>query len=215
MALIETVFQIRRKLRTRLHTLALRGAFHSFGRGSRIVPPFRGGNLGRVRVGEDVYVGEGCWIEAIRGHAPGGDPLIVLGDHARLGMDITITAARSVVIEEHAAIARNTFISDHSHGFRDPDVPVILQGVDRVAPVRICRGAWLGHGVVVLPGVTIGRNAVVGANAVVTADVPDRCVAVGSPARIVRRFDWRTGRWEKSDGAMRDRETAWRRSSEA
>ena len=50
-------------------------------------------------------------------------------------------------------------------------------------------GAWLGENVVVGPGVSIGRNAVIGANAVVLDDVPERAVAVGAPARIVRRLD--------------------------
>jgi carbonic anhydrase/acetyltransferase-like protein (isoleucine patch superfamily) len=58
----------------------------------------------------------------------------------------------------------------------------------------------LGHGVIVLPGVTIGRNVVVGAGSVVARDLPDHCVAVGSPARPVRRYDPDQG-WLDVDGA--------------
>jgi acetyltransferase-like isoleucine patch superfamily enzyme len=66
--------------------------------------------------------------------------------------------------------------------------------------VRIGDGSWLGHGTVVLPGVTIGRHVVIGANSVVTDDIPDRCVAAGSPARVIRR--WVEGRgWVREDGA--------------
>ena len=53
-------------------------------------------------------------------------------------------------------------------------------------PVRIGDGSWLGHGAVVLPGVTIGRHAVVGAGAVVHRDVPDHGIAAGVPARVVK-----------------------------
>jgi len=55
--------------------------------------------------------------------------------------------------------------------------------------VSIGDGSWLGHGVVVLPGARIGRHVVVGANSVVTGEIPDRSVAVGAPARVVRRHD--------------------------
>jgi maltose O-acetyltransferase len=56
-------------------------------------------------------------------------------------------------------------------------------------PITIADGAWLGGGVIVLPGVTIGTNTVVGAGAVVTRDLPPGVVAVGNPARVVRRLD--------------------------
>ena len=55
--------------------------------------------------------------------------------------------------------------------------------------VKICDGAWLGGGVIVLPGVTIGRNSVIGAGSVVTRDVPDNCVAVGNPCRVIKTVD--------------------------
>jgi acetyltransferase-like isoleucine patch superfamily enzyme len=56
-------------------------------------------------------------------------------------------------------------------------------------PVRIGSGSWIGHGAVVLPGAYIGEHVVVGAGSVVTGKVPDYCVAVGSPARVIRRYD--------------------------
>jgi acetyltransferase-like isoleucine patch superfamily enzyme len=60
------------------------------------------------------------------------------------------------------------------------------QGVDKIQPVLIKRGAWLGQNVVVCPGVTIGRGSVIGANSVVVKDIPDFSVAVGAPARVVK-----------------------------
>ena len=79
-------------------------------------------------------------------------------------------------------------ITDMNHGYVDLDLPISQQaGPDQ--PVRIGAGSWLGHHVVVLPGVTIGRHVVVGAGSVVTRDLPDNCIAVGAPARVVRRHD--------------------------
>ncbi len=97
-----------------------------------------------------------------------------------------ISAVRGVVIEEDVLFARNVYVSDHIHKYEDRDKPILDQGVDKIAPVLIQRGAWLGQNVVICPGVTIGRGAVVGANSVVNRDVPDYALAVGAPARVIK-----------------------------
>ena len=56
-------------------------------------------------------------------------------------------------------------------------------------PVRICRKAWIGAGATILPGVTVGENAVVGAGSVVTRDVPPMTIVAGNPAKIIRKID--------------------------
>ena len=76
--------------------------------------------------------------------------------------------------------------SDANHGYEDTELPIGRQFAPS-RPVSIGDGSWLGHGSVVLPGATIGRHVVVGAGSVVTGDLPDFCVAVGNPARVIRR----------------------------
>ena len=72
------------------------------------------------------------------------------------------------------------------HGHDDPAAAVMHQPVTFKGEVRIGEGCWIGIGAVILPGVTIGRNAVVAANAVVTQDVPDFVVAGGIPAKVLK-----------------------------
>jgi acetyltransferase-like isoleucine patch superfamily enzyme len=96
-----------------------------------------------------------------------------------------LSAAESVRLGDRVLLARGVYVSDHSHAFEDTSRAVLDQGITRIEPVEVCDGAWLGENVVVCPGVRIGRGAVVGANSVVLNDVPDHCVAVGAPARIV------------------------------
>jgi acetyltransferase-like isoleucine patch superfamily enzyme len=79
------------------------------------------------------------------------------------------------------------YITDSSHGYEDMNTPIGRQFGD-VYPVRIGEGTWLGHGSLVLPGADIGRHAVIGAQSVVTGTVPDFSVAVGIPARVIRRY---------------------------
>lgn len=162
--------------------LAARG-FHSFGRGSRILLPFRTGNPDLIAIGSRVHVGPGSWLMAPT--REGTAPVIELHDRVRIHQT-AITAVRSVVVEEGVDIARGCYISDHSHGFDDVTMPIRDQPLVHIAPVRIGAGAWLGQNVVVLPGVTIGTGAVIGANSVVRDDVPPHSVAVGAPARVVR-----------------------------
>jgi acetyltransferase-like isoleucine patch superfamily enzyme len=113
---------------------------------------------------------------------------------------LTIGAALSVTIEDDVLIAGHVFISDNQHGMGRVDVPFKYQPLERIAPVRIGRGTWLGEHVVVLSGVSIGEMCVIGANSVVTGSIPPRCVAVGSPARVVRRWDAATQGWQPAAG---------------
>ncbi|MCR2763299.1 acyltransferase [Microbacterium sp. zg.B48] len=159
--------------------------FAAFGKNSRILLPTRLSGAEHISVGDRVLIGAGSWLIVPAQHAPG--PNIVLHDRVRMNTT-SISAVSRVEIEEGVAIARGCYISDHSHGFDDPDAHIRDQPIDRVAPVLIRRGAWLGQNCVVLPGVTIGRGSVIGANSVVREDVPDRTVVAGVPARVLREL---------------------------
>lgn len=159
--------------------------FHGFGTRSRILLPFRVGNADRISIGSDVLIGPGSWLIVPRLDHPA--PVIRIGDRVRMNQT-SISAIESVVVEDGVAIARGVYISDHTHGFDLPDVFIRDQPLQRIAPVRICRGAWLGQNAVIMPGVTVGAGAVVGANSVVRDDVPPRCVVAGAPARMIRQL---------------------------
>ncbi|MSY44417.1 MAG: acyltransferase, partial [Actinobacteria bacterium] len=93
----------------------------------------------------------------------------------------------SVIIGDDVFTGHNVYITDANHGYEDVEQPIGRQ-FSPPQPVSIGSGSWLGHGVIVLPGVAIGRNVVIGAGAVVTSDIPDFSVAVGNPARVIRRY---------------------------
>jgi len=164
--------------------LAARG-FASFGPSSRILLPTRLSGTEHIAIGDGCLIGAGSWLTVPEHHAPG--PNLILGNRVRINQT-SISAVARVEIEDGVAMARGCYISDHSHGFDDPELYIRDQPIARVAPVLIRQGAWLGHNVVVLPGVTIGRGSVVGANSVVRSDVPDRAVVAGSPARLIREL---------------------------
>jgi lipopolysaccharide O-acetyltransferase len=185
------------RIRTRLFTLLLSSQFGQLGAGSRISPPFRFGGLRGISLGQNVMIHRDCWIHVLGGHGDDSLPKILIKSGAGIGMGATISAVRRVEIGEYVLLARNVYISDHAHAFENIAVPIVQQGVDHIAPVVIGEHTWLGQNVVVLPGVTIGKHCVIGANAVVNSAIPDYCVAVGAPARVVRQFDPTSRKWEK------------------
>jgi acetyltransferase-like isoleucine patch superfamily enzyme len=93
-----------------------------------------------------------------------------------------------IVIEDDVMMGSAVHLYVNNHRFEDPRVPILDQGHLPSQAVVLKRGCWIGAGTIVLPGVTIGENAVVGAGSVVVRSVPPRAVAVGNPARVVREL---------------------------
>lgn len=97
--------------------------------------------------------------------------------------------------------AQDVLVSDASHGYQQPDVPIGRQ-LGPHQPVRIGASTWIGHGAIVLPGTTIGRNVVVAAGSIVRGTVEDHAVVGGSPARVLRRYEPGLG-WTTPAGDLR------------
>jgi acetyltransferase-like isoleucine patch superfamily enzyme len=194
---IERAVRCYPRLRARLFTLLLSSQFQHIGAGSRIVPPFRCAQLHQISLGENVIIHADCWITAVNDPDDKGVKLSV-GSHTGIGMGATIAAAKQVVIGENVLLARNVYIADHSHAFKDITVPISRQGIDNIKPVFIGRHTWLGQNTVILPGVTIGEHCVIGANSVVNRSIPDFSIAAGAPARVVKKYNPGTGQWEKA-----------------
>jgi len=91
----------------------------------------------------------------------------------------------TITIENDVLLGPNVAIYSSTHRFAGVSIPIKDQGYD-VNPVVIKEGCWIGINSVILPGITIGKNAVVGAGSIVTKDVPDFAVVVGAPAKIIR-----------------------------
>lgn len=193
--------------------------------GARLIRrPFYVRGKRNISFGHGITIGRSARIEAF---GQTGEINIRFGEGVQINDYVHIGSVRSVTIGDRALIAGRVFISDHNHGiYNDKSVKVFSKThgetsrrgmsqpseppADRalsVASVVIGDDVWLGEGVCVLPGVTIGEGSVVGANAVVTRDIPPGCIAVGNPAKVVRRYDPAHG-W-KSVGA---RESKLRRS---
>jgi acetyltransferase-like isoleucine patch superfamily enzyme len=139
-----------------------------------------------VARGAEVRFGDGCVLD--HGFTLESRGRIDVGDRTVFGHHCTVAADEGVAIGNDCLIAEMVSIRDHDHAFSSTEVSIIDQG-RTTAPVRIGDNVWVGAKATITKGVSIGANTVVGAHAVVTEDLPDGCVAVGIPARVVRRRD--------------------------
>jgi acetyltransferase-like isoleucine patch superfamily enzyme len=169
--------------RARIHwELARREAFARWPLHGNVLEALR---EGRLDVGAGVLLEPDVWITAP------DDARVRIGAGTFLNIGVMIASHQLVEIGEHCMLANGCFVSDASHRFHNPELPITWQGFESRGPTRIGDNCWLGAHAVVTSGVTVGERCVIGANSVVTSDIEPFSVAAGAPARVLRRLDAR------------------------
>lgn len=148
---------------------------------------------------QQVHFGRGArisWFGSFVAEEPvsatGVMPRIFIGDGTYIGNRIEIFASKRVFVGKDVLIADDVCLND---SFPDP----FAENEKTDGEIEIGDGAWIGENVCIFGDVTIGEHAVIGANAIVRQDIPPFSVAVGSPARIIKRHNFATGKWEATD----------------
>ncbi|WP_152530867.1 DapH/DapD/GlmU-related protein [Sediminibacterium sp. C3] len=141
--------------------------------------------------GDYVRINSGGWLQV---HDNNG--VLKIGSSSTIGHFSHIYAYREIIIGESVLIADKVYISDCLHGYTNVQVPIMLQDLKAIQKVYIGDNSWLGENVVVL-GSRIGRHCIIGSNSVVTKDIPDYSIAVGIPARVIKRYNLELQIWEK------------------
>ena len=149
-----------------------------------------------IYLGNRVTIGNLAWLAA----SPHiiDSPLLKIGDNCLIGDSNEFYCIKEIILESSVFTSKNVYISDATHKYQDISIPIVKQEIALTGTVRIGEGTWLGLNVCVL-GANIGKHCVIGANSVVNKSIPDYCVAVGSPAKIVKRFDFETNKWRKTN----------------
>ena len=94
-----------------------------------------------------------------------------------------------ITIEEGVMMGSGVQIYVANHRFADPNIPIIDQGHESSKSVLLRKGCWIGANAIILPGVEIGENSVVGAGSIVSKSIPPKVLAVGNPAKVIRKFE--------------------------
>ena len=160
-----------------------------------------------VRLGRGVYLDHGVYLHACPGGITIGDESMVMknailhvynfrnlphshitvGRRSLIGESCILRGQGGITIGDDVYLGTLVQILAVNHVFYDTTRPISMQGITAQG-ISIGDGSWIGSGAIILDGVRIGRNVVVGAGAVVTRDVPDYCIAVGNPARVIRNL---------------------------
>ena len=174
-----------------------RKEFKYFGENSMIHRPLIPvGNRQYISIGDNVMIHDGLRMQVYpdKVEIP---PEIKIGDGTGIGYHVSILACADITIGKNCIIASNVLITSHNHGIdASIDSGYGDQPVTAV-PVTIGDGVWIGEQSLVLLGVNIGDRAIIAANSVVTKDVPAYCMAAGSPAKVIKKFNLETHEWEK------------------
>lgn len=129
-------------------------------------------------------IGDGCYIEPPL-RANWGGHFVHFGKNIYANFNLTLVDDTHIYVGDATMFGPNVTIATAGH----PILPELReQAYQYNMPVRIGKNCWLGAGVIVMPGVTIGDNTVIGAGSIVTKDIPANVVAVGNPCRVIREI---------------------------
>lgn len=168
--------------------------------GSRLIRlPFDIRNRRFIKFGKNLTTGFSCRLEAFA-EKKSKDKILILGDNIEINDYVHIAAGEKIVIGDNVLIASKVYISDLNHGNYkgiNQDTPLSRPNERGLStnPVVIKNNVWIGEGVCVLSGVTIGKGSIIGALSVVSKSIPDYSIAVGSPARVIKKFNFENKSW--------------------
>lgn len=163
--------------------------------------PFDVRNRSNIDLGVDFTCGKYCRFEAHPRMQDRQSKVIVLGKGVQINDFVHIVGVEKVSIGDNVLIASKVFISDSNHGSYNgeiqthPDEPPASRTL-YTRPIRIEDNVWIGEFVSVLQGVTIGKGSIIGSMSVVSKSIPAYSIAVGSPAKVIKRYNFETLRWE-------------------
>lgn len=187
--------KIYRRLKRR-ETDMLKKKFNHIGENTFIGRPLQIDNRGGViNVGDNTYILDYCRINNFM--CGEKDVEIRIGNNCHIGYYFTLLNASKVYIGDNVLFASHVLVTSENHGV-DPESE--LAYVDQrlsASSVSIGDGCWIGEKVCILPGVTIGKKCIIGAGSVVTKSIPDYSIAVGNPAKVIKKYNFNTHRWEK------------------
>lgn len=149
--------------------------------------------------GCDVGIGKNTYFMPVVEHLGNKySPKITVGDSTWIGIRNSFAAIHGITIGKNVLFAGYVHVTDHSHGYEDINMPISKQPLISKGPVIIEDECWLGFSCEILSGVHIGRHSIIAARAVVTKDVPPYSIVAGNPARIVKKYNFETNKWERN-----------------
>lgn len=169
--------------------------FKKIGYKSWILSPLLIEGYSNISIGDRVVIGRKSWL-ASKSISLNVESKLIIGDGCIIGNFNHIYATDEVIIEKNVLTADKVYIADCSHCYEDVKTPILKQPIKQLNKVVIGEGSWIGENVCII-GASIGKGCVIGANSVVNKDIPEFSVAVGIPARVIKKYNFESQKWEK------------------
>ena len=178
-----------------LRGLIYKPFFGKFAFPSYIGKPIFIGNFKRIFIGKRVRIFPGARIEVVDKNSS-----IVFEDNISIGQNLHIISGsgQELRIGKNTTFSANVFVTNIDHHYDEINKHILEQPLVS-AKTQIGENCFIGYGAVIQTGTILGKQCIVGANAVVRGHFPDYCVIVGVPARIVKRYDEKSGSWKKTN----------------
>lgn len=172
--------------------------------GSHIRKPLKITGKRYISIGNS-FVDKNARIEAISIYANEVfHPKIIIEDNVSIQQNIHLTCANEIIISRGTSITANVGIFDIIHPYENIKINPRIQSI-KTKPIFIGENCLIGMNSVILPGTYLGRHCIVGALSVCSGNYPEYSVITGSPAKIIKRYNFNSNRWEKtnSDGSFK------------
>lgn len=193
--LLETI-----SLCNKVKSFALLAQFKEVGSQCKLEWPLKVYNPEYVTLGTCVSISANGWIYGNDQYRDQKfEPSINIGDYTYIGGDCHIVACNKITIGKVVLIANRCYLSDNLHDYRDVSCSIFENTLLVPGEIQIGDHSWIGENVCIYGNITVGKHCVIGANSVLTKNLPDYSIAVGSPAIIIKRYDFTMQQWRKTD----------------
>ncbi len=190
---INFIIEIYSKLKTQYYYKLF---FQNIGHNTRIHSPLLIRYPQNISIGKNVFIREGIRIEAIVNRDRFTN--IHIGDNTSIEQNCHITGGGELIIGNNIVMAYGAMITDIDHEYREIEINILKQPLI-IRKTIIGDNCFIGSGAKIQAGTILGKQCIVGTNAVVRGIFPDYCVIVGAPAKIVKRYNPKTEKWEKTN----------------
>ncbi len=151
--------------------------------------------INKMNIGKNISFGRDTRINF---YDKENDKKLYIGDGSYFCNRVTILCGGKIVIGRNVLVASDVCFFAENHSIdANSSVPYMKQDL-KFKDVYVGDGTWIGEKVIILPGTSVGKKCVIGAGSIITKDVPDYCMAVGNPARVIKKYNTDTGVWEKT-----------------
>lgn len=160
------------------------------------IPSYIGGcigliNRGIVKIDKRVRIQPGLRIETTNKNA-----VIEIHENTSIGQNFHVTSGGSLIIGKDVTILGNVFVTNIDHDYQEIGVPILKQS-HIIKDTEIGDNCFIGYGAAIQAGTKLGKQCIVGTNAVVRGIFPDYCVIAGVPAKIIKKYNFESKKWER------------------